>query len=116
MRRGRLEDLDLPADVRAAVAEFIERLGHAHVEAVVLYGSAARGEYGPESDVDLLVFWDGAESAARDLLAEASCDVLDHHGVLVNAFPMDGPHRRRIAVMDTRFHRAVQEEGILVER
>ena len=40
----------------------------AHPEKIILFGSAARGEMGPNSDVDLLIIKEGAD--ALDLMAQ----------------------------------------------
>jgi predicted nucleotidyltransferase len=40
----------------------------AHPEKIILFGSAARGEMGPHSDIDLLIIKGGAD--ALDLMAE----------------------------------------------
>jgi predicted nucleotidyltransferase len=45
------------------VEEIVEKIAAAfHPARVVLFGSRARGEAGPESDVDLLVVYDGPQS------------------------------------------------------
>jgi len=55
---------------------------HAHdVERTVLFGSVARGDSSPESDVDLLVVWRGSMSVARNVLAHI--EAVDREGLLV---------------------------------
>jgi len=50
------ETLQLAAGDRAAVLEAARTLAqHLPVERVVLYGSKARGDDGPDSDIDLLI-------------------------------------------------------------
>ena len=52
----KLEDISLPSDDRAAITEAARLLRrHFPVERVVLFGSKARNEDDPESDIDLLV-------------------------------------------------------------
>ena len=42
--------------VKKAVNEFVDRAKELDIEKIILYGSAARGEYIPEkSDIDILV-------------------------------------------------------------
>ena len=59
------------------LAEIRVRLEEAHGErlrGIVLYGSEARGEAGPDSDIDLLVLLDGPIDYLRDL--ERNIDAL----------------------------------------
>lgn len=116
MRRCRPQDLPTPPHVQAAVADFVARLREEAVQAgeVIVFGSAARGEYGPESDVDVWVDWEGPERDAADLLARLSVDVLGRHDVLVTAFAFDADHRKLMQEASTRFYRTVHEEGLAV--
>jgi predicted nucleotidyltransferase len=64
---------NLPAALqpqREILARCLEAFNRArHVRAIYLFGSHARGEAGPDSDVDLCIVADGAErqfDAARD--------------------------------------------------
>jgi len=64
---------NLPAALRPQreiLAQMLEAFGHArHVRAIYLFGSHARGDARPDSDVDLCIVADGAEKqfeAARD--------------------------------------------------
>ena len=59
-----------PPRVRAAIAEVrarLEALYGDRLARVVLYGSYARGEAGPDSDVDLLVVLRGPYNAYREI-------------------------------------------------
>ena len=53
------------SDLKAAAEDFARRVRAAlgeQVDAIVLYGSVARGEAGPDSDVDVLIVGSGDES------------------------------------------------------
>ncbi len=68
----------------AIVADIVERIVRAaSPEKIVLFGSAARGEMGPDSDLDLLVIKGGkfnrhrvTRDIYRHLTGEAAVDVL----------------------------------------
>ena len=59
-----------------------------------LYGSRARGDYKPDSDIDLAVFLRGARENSRELFRVATdmgaiaFDVLDETTVFVSALPV----------------------------
>lgn len=52
-------------DVQAAVRALVES---AHPQRIILFGSYARGEQKPESDIDLLVIEDEVEDRAREMV------------------------------------------------
>jgi predicted nucleotidyltransferase len=68
-----------------------EVYGPQRIERVVLFGSRARGDAGPESDYDLAVFLHGMDRAGRfaemNRLADLSTDILDETGQFVHAMP-----------------------------
>lgn len=66
-----------PVDVQAAIAEMVRRIVERfHPEKIILFGSHARGNAGPDSDIDLLVVMpvDGSRMdkivEIRDVLAD----------------------------------------------
>ncbi|HEX2021943.1 MAG TPA: nucleotidyltransferase domain-containing protein [Candidatus Thermoplasmatota archaeon] len=97
--------------------DFLARLpaeSRRRVTKVVVFGSVARGEAGPESDVDLLVVWDGrVEEAYRHLIPIAT-DVLIERGVDLSIHPFTVEEYERIARVRTGFFENVDREGVLV--
>jgi len=61
---------DTPVD-ESALAELCQRY---HVRELAVFGSAARGEMRPDSDIDLLV----------EFLPEAEVDLFDHAGLMLD--------------------------------
>lgn len=75
----------------------------------------ARGEAGPESDLDLWVDWGGDEHEGRRLLGDLAADLFLETGLLVSVHVVDPDHEQRLREMDATFYRNVQREGLLVE-
>lgn len=81
---------------------------------VVVYGSVARGEAGPESDVDLLVRWDGDEREGRETIDPIAGDIFVRTGVLLSPYVVGTPHWDRLQAIGSLFLASVQREGTLV--
>jgi len=75
-----------------AVSAFLERLrGTYDVSETILFGSRARGDNRPDSDLDLAVVLNGKRGDFIDTkldMAGLAFDVLMETGILVQAFPM----------------------------
>jgi predicted nucleotidyltransferase len=112
-------DEDNPAEAawRRALQEFAaatrERFGDA-VERVVLYGSRARGDDAPDSDVDIIVFLaEGTDiEEARGVMSDLACDVAARYGFafLIQALAYtEESFRRRASYF---FIKNVKKEGV----
>lgn len=117
MQRSTTQAPPLELKVREALESFLGRLrpqDRARLRRVVVFGSAARGEATPESDVDLLVVWDGPLREALDRLVAASTDVFLATGVDLSVHIVEPPAFDAMARMRTAFFQNLEREGIVV--
>ncbi len=80
---------------------------------VILYGSEARGESGPDSDIDLLVLLDDQVDYGRDLEAnlEALYPLALRIGRRISAKPASA---RQYETTECPLYRIVHRQGVLV--
>lgn len=109
---------ELPADGRArrVLARFCQeahRLAPDRIGRIIVYGSMARGDAGPESDLDLWVDWNGDEAEGWDVLGQLAADLFLETGLIVSVHVVGAKHRERMR--DSLFYGAVQQEGAIVE-
>ena len=104
---------------RATACVFLRHLRDRYeVEQAILFGSRARGDHQPDSDLDLAVVLKGARRDFLDTkldMAGIAFDVLLETGVLVQALPLweaDLQHPEHFA--NPALIRAIAAEGIRV--
>ena len=107
------------ATARAAACVFLRRLPEAYrVEQAILFGSRARGEHRPDSDLDLAIVLAGERSNFLDVklaMAELAFDVLMETGILVQPFPLwDGDLMSPEQFVNPALIRNIAADGVRV--
>ena len=103
-----------PADILPLVRRLKARLAEAYGDrfaGVVLYGSYARGEAGPDSDVDVLVLLDGPVDRWAEIgpLAAVAVEVEEGTGEMLSLVAVD---REEAAAPERRFLKRALSEGL----
>lgn len=116
----RIPVAELPADntVRAALERFlreIRELAGDRIGSIVVFGSVARGEAHRDSDVDLLVVWDGSAWEAVKLMSRVSTPILIESGVDIVPHPVTPAQFEALRQHPSTFYQNVEREGLLVE-
>lgn len=82
-----------PAAIKAALDELQQSLTKIYGERlcdIYLYGSYARGDYHPDSDVDVLIVLKGEVKPTREIdrISDRVADICLEHNVLIATFPV----------------------------
>jgi hypothetical protein len=82
----------------------------ASIERIILYGSVARGDAQADSDIDLLVLWNGDENTGWHAMTGLAFDVMVDTGEYLSVKVMDA----HAFTHTSSFVRNVAREGITV--
>ena len=100
-----------------AVGKFKEKLHQSFGEKITLYlfGSVARGDFGPESDIDVLVLFNGqlTRDIEKAIMQEAFHIELEDDvvfGLMIEALSSWQTPLSKV----TPIHKVIDEEGVLV--
>jgi len=74
--------------IRKFVTQAHERYP-SHIDKIILYGSVARGDATSDSDIDLLVLWDGDEHEGWRAMTGLAFDVMVDSGVYLSVKVMN---------------------------
>lgn len=94
---------------------FLQRLYRAHgtlVEQVVLFGSKARGDSGPDSDIDLLIIVEEESWPLRNAISDIASGVSLEYGVLIGPRVIGRERWERMAWERFSLYENVAREGI----
>ncbi|PKO22894.1 MAG: hypothetical protein CVU38_06940 [Chloroflexi bacterium HGW-Chloroflexi-1] len=104
----------LQANEQAALQEFVTRLfqqGVGRVVSVWLFGSKARGDGDPDSDLDLLIVLEDADWLVRDRVHLVAARVSLEHDVLINTHLLSRAGWARMTRQRATLWRHVQRDG-----
>jgi len=79
---------------------------------VVLFGSHARGEASPESDIDVLVVVEALSRESEDIIYETAWEVGFDAGTVLSIVPATFDELQLLK--ESPFYRAIEAEGIAV--
>lgn len=105
--------------IQAAIAAYVERVSSlfgGDVVSIILYGSQARGDAGPESDIDVLVVLRRDQPVLRQALMDVAWQVQFEHGVIISDIIRTVEQLERMPVKRFPFYQSVQRDGVLLWR
>jgi predicted nucleotidyltransferase len=100
---------------RHVVQEFVDRVRQrfdGQLVAAVLFGSRARGEATPDSDMDVLVVMHHAPPEIRKAVRHLAAEVWLEHDIYLSTRVWSAAHWRELERMQTGFFRNVCRDGI----
>lgn len=84
------------------------------VLSILLYGSRARGDARPDSDMDLLVVMANSDLKTRRLIRELAVEVWLTYGIYLSTRIWSEAERRQHAAIPTAFYGNLQQDAITV--
>jgi hypothetical protein len=100
----------VPSELPDAVVEYFQP------SRVILFGSAARGDAGPDSDIDLLVIVDDSAPSEQLTLAAGYQSRRSYHRAADVIPCRDSVFRRKSRIAGTLAYMAAKESKIVYER
>jgi len=82
------------------------------IEEIILFGSVARGEDDVESDIDVLIIWNGDKVKGWDKLEELAFDFFVRYKTLISVNLISPSEYRNMK--DFLFMKNVQKEGMVI--
>jgi len=91
--------------------EVLKRFGD-EIEDIILFGSVARGEDDRESDIDVLIIWNGDKVKGWDNLEEVAFDFFIKYKTLISVNLISPSEYKTME--DFLFMKNVQKEGVVI--
>jgi predicted nucleotidyltransferase len=111
-------DLDLlTGQERETIQAFLQALQRqfqTRVLSVLLFGSRARGEAGPDSDVDLAVIVDRDDLEIQTAIRDLAVEIWLEYGLYLSTRVWSKAHWNRLKAIRTGLFRNIEREGIVL--
>jgi len=101
-----------------ALAEFSKALNGyfpSRIKNILLFGSKARGDSTPLSDIDVLVLVDRSDALLRRRIYSMVSGILIKHEVLVSVKIIEEAHFVLLKKIGTNFVKNIEKEGIRID-
>jgi uncharacterized protein (UPF0332 family) len=112
-----ITNVHLSEDEAAALTEYIQRLDQQYdgnLLLAILYGSKARGDADPDSDIDVLTVVRYLDDECERGISHIASDIGLAHNVLLAPRVMSEPHYRQLAEGKFTFYRNIQRDGLIL--
>lgn len=107
--------LELSRNQKEAIIRYLQILRQTygkHISKVILFGSAARGDFSPESDIDLLIVTANGEKSLKDQISMACFDIIMETEVILSPLVMDEEMYEWHKKYRDPFYNQIQKDGI----
>jgi predicted nucleotidyltransferase len=111
-RRSLSHLTDQELDAVAGFVGALRRRFDGEIQAVTLFGSRARGDAEPESDMDVLVVLTTADAPTVKEVRYLAGDVWLRHGVYLSTRVWSQAHWRRLEELQTLLYENIRRDGI----
>ena len=100
---------------RQVAIEFLKRVRQrfdGQLVSAVLFGSRARGEAEPDSDMDVLVVMSSADPEVRKEIRYLAVEVWLEHGIYLSTRVWSQAHWRKLEELQTLLYQNIRRDGI----
>ncbi len=113
------ENIYMPQTMQMLLEKYmaeIQKIYGGHLRQVVLYGSYARGDFGPNSDVDIMILLDMSDMELKRYSRQLSYMTYDFnmdHGIDIKSMAKNEKHFKKW-VENYPFYANIQKEGVVL--
>ena len=100
-----------------ALETLVQRLYMRHsdlIQSVTLFGSKARGDAGPDSDIDVIIVLTNDDPHLRSSVRRLAARVSLEYDLLISARAVGRSHWHKLSRYQFPIYRAIQSEGIVL--